>query len=232
MFLLDLKLSAVKLRKPLKVMVKITTQKNTLGTITVSKYSLVKSVKESNGKVTTRTSQQWQKLLGIIIRKITSNSPVIHHTSHFSFKRNLFYLLSPAVYPGSSFCNWGHRFPKSTAKGLVATRGFAAKWDHGLTNHRNDTGTGLLLVYSDLSSGLLPAYPFCKRGDLAAFLFLLTFILANLATDLLLPGAFALKSHLRFQLRAVCISFWIPALQSLHLVLLTNMKIAPSNTWT
>lgn len=140
-----------------------------------------------------RTSQQWQKSLGNIIRKITSNDPVIHHTSHFSSKRNLFYLLSPAIYCGFLFCNREHNFSKSTSKGLVASRGFAAKGDHGLTNNKRYRCTELLLVYSDLSSGLLPAYPVCKRSYLAAALSLLTFILANLATDLLFTWCFCIK---------------------------------------
>lgn len=56
----------------------------------------------------------------------------------------------------------------------------------------------IVLVYSDLFSGLLPAFPPSQRGGLAVVLHLWTFILSKLATDLLWPGAFAIKSQLRF----------------------------------
>lgn len=179
-----------------------------------------------------RTSQQWQRFLGNIVRKIISNGPVIHHTSLFNCKRNLFHLPNPVIYCSFPFFNWEHNFSKSTAKGLVASRGFSAKWDQGWTNQRKDTGTGLLLVYSDLSSGLLPTSPVCKRRDLAAVLSLLTFILANLATDLLFTWCFCIRVPVEA-------SNWeqfaqVPEfrLRNLHLVLLTNVKIAPSDTWT
>lgn len=66
-----------------------------------------------------------------------------------------------------------------------------------LANCWNGTGIEFVFVCSDLSSGLLPAYCSYQRSDLAAVLYLWTFILANLATDFLLPGAFAIRSQLR-----------------------------------
>lgn len=138
-------------------------------------------------------SKQMQQVAPTFINEV-SDLPIIHRARHLTFQRNL-------CCPPSPLCllsaNQEHQLSKSSAEEPVAVTGIAAKQDHWLANRWSGTGTKLILVYADLFSGLLPAHPSCQRSRLAVVLYLWTFILANLATDLLLPGAFAIKSQLR-----------------------------------
>lgn len=102
-----------------------------------------------------------------------------------------------SAYHGLPFGNWSYQFAKRVAEEPTDMAAFTAKQDSGLANRWNGTGTEFVFFCSDLFSGLLPAYCSYQRSDLAAVLYLWTFILANLATDFLLPGAFAVRSQLR-----------------------------------